>query len=102
MGVSPSIMTDLLSESRNQCAICGSNRMTNLQVSHIRAVYRGGQSVRENMIVLCAATATARFNPSLLEEIKCNWVEKGVLGAGRINESAIESLTKIKRARISE
>ena len=98
----------LLDESRNQCTICGSTFKANLQIAHITALFLGGKSTFDNLIILCATCHTAidSFNISaqLLHEIKKDWIEKRLLGRGRIvdlatsfpiNESLqIESITK--------
>jgi hypothetical protein len=80
----------LFSESRDRCAICGSDVAGHLQVAHIKPLYLGGTDSPENMIVLCSACHFAvdslPVNTTVLEQIKSDWVAQGILGAKRINE----------------
>src|SRR5438105_2475118 len=77
-------------ESRDKCAICGSDVKDHLQLAHIVPLPLGGTDTPENIMVLCAACNFAvdslPVDPSTLREIKRDWTEQGVLGAKRINQ----------------
>lgn len=89
-GIDKEVKLSLLNESRNRCAICGSDVVAHLEVAHIRAKYLGGLNKPENTLVLCSACHAAVDSLPVagptLELIKRDWIEKGILGAKRINE----------------
>lgn len=80
----------LFSESRDRCAICGSDVKGHLQLTHIVALSLGVIDTPENIMVLCAACQFAvdslPVDPATLREIKRDWTERGILGAKRINQ----------------
>jgi hypothetical protein len=84
------IKHSLLKESRNRCAICGSEILEHLEFAHIRPMYLGGSTTSENLIVLCSACHAAvdslPLGASVLMDIKQDWIERGILGTKRINQ----------------
>jgi hypothetical protein len=90
----------LLQESQYRCAICGSDVKEYLQIAHIKALYLGGSNKPENLMILCAACHAAvdsiPLEASILEEIKRDWADRGVLGAKHINQ-LLSALSKANR-----
>ena len=82
-GLSRGASEVLFRESRNQCGICGSQAY--LETAAIKAMYLGGSSTPDNMIVLCPTchriVDTFLHDENVLRKVKQDWVEKGILGA---------------------
>lgn len=80
----------LFGESRDKCAICGSDVKDHLQLAHIVPLSLGGTDTLENTMVLCAAcnfsVDSLPVDPVTLREIKRDWTEQGISGAKRINQ----------------
>ncbi len=73
----------MLAESRHTCAICGSKSY--LELAHILPITLGGDSIPDNLIVLCptchrSVDVTTRISAKTLVTIKARWLEQGRLG----------------------
>ena len=81
---------DLFDESRDKCAICGSDVKDHLQLAHIVPLQLGGTNTPENTMMLCAACHFAvdslPVDPATMREIKRDWTEQGISGVKRINQ----------------
>jgi HNH endonuclease len=75
-----------LAESRNRCAICGAEAF--LEIEHVKPFYEGGETIKENLIVLCPtchmAVDSSQVPSEVLQEIKNDWINNENLGMAKI------------------
>ncbi len=88
----------LIHESRNQCAICGSEAF--LEMAHIVPIARGGEASEDNMIALCPtchrAVDSSGVPAEFLKGVKNRWVSDGELGKMAVQKYLKEAIALVE------
>ncbi|MFL5705228.1 MAG: HNH endonuclease, partial [Ktedonobacteraceae bacterium] len=86
--VSQQVKQQIFGKNRNHCAICGSTVKQNLEIAHISPLTLGRSNTPDNFILFCSVchwiVYAIDLPPPTLNEVRDNWVEKGVLGREQI------------------